>query len=291
MKILKPMLACPFDPKKAQFPYLASPKIDGIRFCMVDGVALSRSFKPIRNIYIQEMLSRHLPNGVDGELTVGENFQDSTSGIMTIKGEPDFKAWLFDYLPEEIDHQIPYYDRMLMLSDKGLNLPFRSETLYGSSVETMEEVNEYERICLEAGYEGVMLRHPTGIYKFGRATVRENLLLKVKRFEDGEAILLRIDEKMINGNDPEINELGYQKRSTHLDGMIPAGTAGSLYVRDSDGREFSIGSGLNDELRALLWANKEDHIGRIVKYKFFSHGVKELPRHPVFLGFRDPDDL
>lgn len=31
--------------------------------------------------------------------------------------------------------------------------------------------------------------------------------------------------------------------------------------------------------------------GRIVKYKHFPVGAKEAPRHPVYLGLRDPPDL
>ena len=49
MKIQKPLLAGKFDSGKAKFPYAATPKIDGIRFLMVGGAALTRSFKPIRN--------------------------------------------------------------------------------------------------------------------------------------------------------------------------------------------------------------------------------------------------
>jgi DNA ligase-1 len=60
-------------------------------------------------------------------------------------------------------------------------------------------------------------------------------------------------------------------------------TINNLYIK--------IGSGLNDELRDAIWDNRDEYIGKIVKYKFFQHGVKELPRHPVFLGFRHEDDL
>ena len=67
MQISKPLLAGKFDPAKAKFPYAATPKIDGIRFLIVNGQAVSRSFKPIRNKYIQDLLSTALPDGVDGE--------------------------------------------------------------------------------------------------------------------------------------------------------------------------------------------------------------------------------
>jgi DNA ligase-1 len=91
-KIQKPLLAGKFDQSKAKFPYIATPKIDGIRFLMVDGVAVSRTFKPIRNNHIQNLLQTHLPDGIDGELTSGETFQSSTSAVMSIEGTPDFKV-------------------------------------------------------------------------------------------------------------------------------------------------------------------------------------------------------
>lgn len=112
-QIKKPMLAGNFDEAKAKFPYLASPKIDGIRFLMVNGVAVSRTFKPIRNKYIQSILSQTLSDGIDGELTVGNSFQSSTSGIMSIDGEPDFKVWLFDYVDVNQPDILPYYLRIL----------------------------------------------------------------------------------------------------------------------------------------------------------------------------------
>jgi DNA ligase-1 len=72
--------------------------------------------------------------------------------------------------------------------------------------------------------------------------------------------------------------------------MVPMNTAGTLIVRNRDGLEFGIGSGLDDKTREELWNNKEKYIGKLVKYKYFPQGVKELPRHPVFLGFRDEED-
>lgn len=288
-QIQKPLLAGNFDPAKAKFPYIATPKIDGIRFLMVNGVAVSRTFKPIRNEYIQKLLSRHLPNGIDGELTSGDTFQSSTSAVMTIEGEPKFKVWIFDYVDPESDEILPFYLRMLNMPS--IQAPFDLLVLGGSNVNSLKEVEHYETICLSEGYEGVMLRDPHGTYKFGRSTVRDNILLKVKRFCDDEAELLRIEEKMSNQNPEEHDAFGNIKRSVALSGMIPTGTAGTLIVRTKDGLEFGIGSGLDDKIRSEIWNNKEKYIGKLVKYKYFPQGVKELPRHPVFLGFRSEDDM
>lgn len=293
-QIKKPMLADDFDPSKAKFPYIATPKIDGIRFLMVNGVAVSRSFKPIRNKHIQSLLSNTLPDGIDGEITSGDTFQSSTSAVMTIKGEPKFKAWIFDYVDPESDTIAPWMDRIGEVFGMIIktNPPFEFKVLDGGSIiRTLQDLERYENYCLSEGYEGVMLRDPHGTYKFGRSTVRDNILLKVKRFCDDEAELLRIEEKMSNQNAAEKDAFGHVKRSASLDGMVPMNTAGTLIVRNKEGLEFGIGSGLNDQMREEIWNNQEKYIGKLVKYKYFPQGVKELPRHPVFLGFRDVDDL
>ena len=293
-KIQKPLLAGNFDPTKAKFPYIASPKIDGIRFLMIDGVAVSRTFKPIRNKHIQSLLSQYLPDGVDGELTSGDTFQSSTSAVMTIEGEPEFKVWIFDYVNPEWLEIFPFKYRLTFLSHELINYnfktPFQIRFLGGDILYNMDDLLKYETYCLNEGFEGVMLRDPNGTYKFGRSTVNDNILLKVKRFEDDEVELIAIEEKMSNQNVAEKDAFGYVKRSASLDGMVPMNTAGTLIVRNKDGLEFGIGSGLDDKTREELWNNKEKYIGKLVKYKYFPQGVKELPRHPVFLGFRDEED-
>jgi DNA ligase-1 len=288
-RIIKPLLAGNFDVTKAQFPYIATPKIDGIRFLMVNGVALSRSFKPIRNRHIQEMLQTYLPDGIDGEITSGETFQSSTSAVMTIEGEPEFKIWVFDYVNPDDEEILPFYLRILNFPTFPNNGQYI--LLSGTTIKTQEELDSFEKICLEEGYEGVMLRDPMGTYKFGRSTARDNILLKVKRFVDDEGVLIDIEEKMHNENEAQLDAFGRTKRSSSMVGLVGADTAGTLIVENKDGQILGIGSGLNDAMRDEIWQNKEKYLGRLVKYKYFPQGVKELPRHPVFLGFRDEDDL
>ena len=295
MQIQKPLLASAFDPDKAKFPYLATPKIDGIRFLMIDGVAVSRSFKPIRNEYLQSVLSACLPDGIDGELTCGSNFQDSTSGIMSIKGEPDFHVWIFDFVAPYMGVIMPYDSRMAELELMERLGAFKAlkesyTVLYPTQVDDLESVQKLEDEFIEAGHEGVMLRAPGGTYKFGRSSVKENIILKVKQFSDDEGTVVGFVEKMSNQNAPVRNAIGGLDRLGGAAGMVPCDTLGS-FILDYKGQQLKCGSGLNDEMRKLIWENRDEYIGKLVKFKSMNHGVKDLPRHPIFLGFRDPDDV
>jgi DNA ligase-1 len=70
---------------------------------------------------------------------------------------------------------------------------------------------------------------------------------------------------------------------------------GTLCVRGINGEfkgvEFGIGSGFDQATRQSLWDNRQNMLGKVVTYKYFSIGVKDKPRFPVFKGFRDMTDI
>ena len=145
-----------------------------------------------------------------------------------------------------------------------------------------EALLKYEASALAKGFEGLILRDPDGLYKCGRSTIKDQGLLKLKRFEDSEAEIIGVEEEMFNGNEAETNELGRTKRSTAKAGLVGKGTMGAIVVRDLVSKvEFNIGTGFDAEDRKKDWP-----IGTVVKYKFFPVGVKDKPRHPVYLGVR-----
>ena len=134
----------------------------------------------------------------------------------------------------------------------------------------------------------------TGPYKCGRSTNKEGYLLKLKRFSDSEAEIIGFEELMHNNNVKTKDNLGLSKRSTCQENLSGANTLGTLLVRDLySNLEFRIGTGqgLDIDLRRAMWNNQSSYLGKIVKYKYFSVGVKDLPRHPVLLGFRHKDDM
>lgn len=291
---MKPMLASAIeDIAQLNFPVMASPKFDGVRCLIINGTAMSRSLKPIPNEYIQMLFGRKAFHGLDGELIVGDPtspdaYRTTTSGVMSEDGEPSVTFHVFD----DFNCKGPFQERLASVEDRldvgPKKLPWT--VVRHQSIYSVKDLNAYEDKMLERGYEGVMLRDPQGPYKEGRATEKEAWLLKLKRFRDSEAVIVDYHELMINKNEAKRNALGHSERSSHKANLAPAETLGSLTVRDlNTDVTFDIGSGFTVELRDQLW--KDDHlIGKVIKYKYQPVGVKDKPRFPVFLGFRDARD-
>jgi DNA ligase-1 len=285
---MKPMLLCRENPdtSKLQYPMLVFPKLDGIRCPIVDAKAKSRTLKDIPNKHVQSILSYPEFEGFDGELIVGEPnsptvYRDTNSFVMSHDKVGMFRYFVFDYW----NRDEPFYKRFQALSESLVHEYI--EVIKGVLVNNEEELLEAERQVLDAGYEGLILRSLTGKYKFGRTTMNENNTYKLKRFEDAEAVIVGFEEEMHNGNDAETNELGRTKRSTAKAGMSGKGTLGAFICKTPDGIEFRIGSGFDAEMRKQYWNDKISLLGGTVKYKHFPIGVKDKPRHPIFLGFRD----
>lgn len=289
--MFKPMLACEAELDKLCFPLLASPKLDGIRAIVRDGVVYSRSNKPIPNKYVQALFGDY--EHFDGELIVGEPtahdvYRQTTSHVMSHDKE-DFHVNFF------------VFDSV---KDLGANYSVRHRWLVEAGgtncgivlheqcrISSLEQLLDYEALCLEDGYEGLILRDPEGPYKMGRSTMKEGYLLKLKRFVDAEAVVIGFEERMHNGNEATVSELGRTKRSSHQSGKSGRGDLGALVCRTSEGVAFNIGTGLNDAERAAIWKDRDQFLGCFAKYKFFPVGVKEAPRHPVFLGWRASEDM
>jgi len=288
---MKPMLLCKDNPDTATLPYpvAVTPKLDGIR-CLINAKdeCVSRTLKPIPNSYIRKVLSRSAYRGFDGELIVGDptakDVYRKTNSIVMNKNKEctpvDFLYVIFDW---NNDLTSSYSDRQQELQYYAHDMELPIKYLTPEVMESELALLEYESKCLEIGYEGIVIRDLDGRYKYGRTTMKEQNAWKLKRYLDSEALVIGIEEEMHNANEAEKNELGRTKRSTSKAGLIGKGTMGALLCRDlTSGVEFSIGTGFDAEDRA-----RTDWIGKTVKYKYFPIGVKDKPRHPVYLGERN----
>lgn len=296
--IFKPMLASPADLTRLRFPLSASPKLDGIRAIVRDGVVMSRSMKPIPNRHVQALFGGPELEGFDGELIVGDPaakdcYLKTNSGVMSIEGEPDVMFHVFDYIgPPNDAHTGP-------TGPWGMRNAYTWSTdhprvihVEHRELETLDDLLAYEEERLAEGYEGVMLRDQEAPYKQGRSTVKEGYLLKLKRFTDSEAVITGIVELMHNDNEAKTNALGHTERSTAKEGLRPSGMMGTLQVRDlHSGVEFEIGTGFTKEQRIDIFTNQIQYLGKLVKYQYFEVGMKDKPRFPSFRGLRDERDM
>lgn len=291
----RPALAIEFSKVKT-LPknLLASPKLDGIRFCVFGGVAYSRSLKLIPNKFIQAYVKEHASalEGVDGEIIIGsptaeDCFNVTTSGVMRIEGEPDFRLYVFD----RYYSSFKYSERYGTLYRSIPLMPFRVKVVNHVTVGSLEDIEALEQFYLEKGYEGLMLNNADALYKCGRSGTKNPELIKKKIFTDSEFEIVGYEPKYTNQNEAQTNELGRTFRSTSKEGLVALETLGALILKTKGGSTFSCGSGFTDASRAFYWGIRDTLIGQFAKVKHFEIGALELPRFPIFLGIRDKIDM
>ena len=286
---MKPMLAAtPESLTSLKYPTIASPKLDGIRCVVVDGKPLSRKHLDIPNRHIAKTIADAGLPGLDGELMVKGTFQAVSSAVMSQDGAPDFEYHVFDTFENP---SAPFAARHAAVAAfvAGARLPWLKLVPH-TEIAGPEQLVAFEEKAVADGFEGIMLRSPDGLYKYGRSTEREGWLLKVKRFTQEEAEVVGFTELETNGNVATTDNLGHTKRSSHKAGKRGLNSLGALTVRNAHGT-FNVGTGYSAKQRDELWAERESLVGKTVTFKYNKAGMKDVPRFPVFVGFRDPRDM
>ena len=203
----------------------------------------------------------------------------------------DLTYFVFDYTHPDFLLK-PFYERLEQV-ETILNIHGNDKLkiVPHTYVDNYEELIAFETECLAQGFEGIMMRNPVGHYKLGCGTFREGLIYKLKRFEDSEGEIIDFVEQMDNHNIKEKDELGYSKRSQAKDGLVPADTLGRFIIKWND-MELDIAPGnFNHTERKEIWNQRDQYKGKILKFRYFNHGIKDKPRFPRAVGFRDPIDL
>jgi DNA ligase-1 len=310
MKSFQPLLAetCR-DISSLRYPVMASPKLDGIRCIVLDGRALTRKLKPIPNEYIRTWVEANLPEGIDGEIMLRDHripLQQVNSAVTTRKGEPDFVFHAFDLVvsTECALNEQPFEYRFERLKSWVGPGAHHLKLVSHWVAHNERELDAIIQVNLADGYEGTMVRDPHGRYKFGRSTLKEGILLKIKPWDDEEATVIDVVEAMHNENEAKIDERGYTKRSTAKAGKTGKGMLGTLVCVTEDGVEFEIGTfaGVTEAQRIEWW---REHlglngsgisgqqcrapwpIGHQVKFKHLGRiPGSNVPRGAVFLDWR-----
>lgn len=286
----RPMLACN-APSFEALDYTdlwIQPKIDAVRAIVFGGVVYSKSLTPFPNRHLQATFGRPELEGFDGELTVGSIldpllFNRTTSAVMAEGGEHGWMLYAHDVFVERTPFNVR---KDLIYAWAGVNPSWTKQ------VWTPEQIEAHYTALIAGGYEGAMLRDGRMHYKFGRSTESEQALLKLKPFEDGEAIVVGFQELEINDNDQIKSNIGLAKRRSYGGLKRRADTLGALLVRDCEtGVRFSLGSGFTAAERKEIWENMPKYFKRIARYKKQKHGELNAPRIATFTGWRAELDM
>jgi DNA ligase-1 len=315
----KPILAPNEQPKleNINYPILASYKLDGIRCIVYKGQLLSRSLKPIQNKQLKKRLKpiadycEKYSLILDGEIYSPDlTFQEITRYVMTQDFEDKKSVKKFGKILE-IPESLKFYcfDCLKIKADGIENhTPFMTRLGYAIEIYTMfktlmvfvkhERVDNLEEVrtlfeeALEGGYEGLILRYTEGYYKFGRCTIKEGNIFKVKPFRTFDAVIKEVTQgTVVNPNaEKKINELGRSVTSKKKDDRILVNKVRDFVV-DYNGHELKVtSSSLTHEERERLWNIRETLIGKTIEYKGMLIGSKNTVRHPVFIRFREDKD-
>lgn len=314
---MKPQLAEDAQLDKLQFPVWEQPKIDGVRALNQTGQLVGRSLDPFKGFGITEHFSQKHFIGLDGEMILGnkpnctERLCSATAGAMgRFKGVtemPDLTWCVFDLIAEDTISQ-PYKRRYEMLRHyvEGVLSGQRVKLVPFSVVNNMTEAKDAIARNADAGYEGTMFRNPEAPYKPGRATLKGQELWRVKPWGDFEILVTGITEGQMNLNEAKKNTLGRTERSSAKAGQVPNGQVGSIqgtlladFVDSISGKllfekglPITAGSGEMSVAEATAWFEDQTKIvGHIAKIKHMTHGVKDLPRFPTFVGLRMKEDM
>jgi DNA ligase-1 len=236
-----------------------SEKLDGVR-AYWDGEALySKNGVPL---HPPGTFTADLPPfALEGELWGGHGtFEDTLSTVLRQDPHP---GWLeLEYAVFDVPHIPGSFARRLQHAINWFEEhPSRYATVvHQIPVRDAAHLAAHLEEVVSQGGEGLMVRDPRAGYTPGRGAS----ILKVKRFEDAEAVVVE-----------------------HIPGSgRNSGRLGALRVRSPEGVEFKIGSGFSDAQR-----DNPPPLGSTITYKYHGHYESGIPKFPVFLRMRADSGL
>ncbi|KAJ3165366.1 hypothetical protein HDU88_004160 [Geranomyces variabilis] len=193
---------------------------------------------------------------LDGELFVGRKQFSQTVSIVKTHNSTKWHSLAFHVFDAPSLAAQPFEARQAALAkfvataDPGI-LKLTEQTRCKDRQHVLDMLKQVEAL----GAEGLMLRQPGSCYE-GK---RSKTLLKVKTFFDAEAEVI--------GHEPG---KGRNK-----------GVCGALKVVMESGKQFKIGTGLDDDCR-----RNPPPVGSIVTYRFQELTQDKVPRFPSYVGLR-----
>ena len=275
--------------KKMVGEMLIEPKLDGVRVIVIcdvdkDEVKLfSRNGKELSNFpeinkQFDEMLDQMSESMVfDGEV-MSDDFQTLMREIHRKGGAKtrDAKLNLFDCMPlynfmdgscvDPISERKKWLDKYTYGPNINLVEHVRMNL---SDDEGQKQFADYNKMCIDRGFEGIMVKPVGGIYECKRSTG----WLKVKPFIEVSLTVTDFEE-------------GTGRNAGKLGALVVEGTDMDKFIKTN------VGSGLTDSDRETFWKAKDKLIGQIVEVRADAITQNQETteewslRFPRFLRFR-----
>lgn len=251
-------LAGVYDEGVALDDYWVSEKLDGVRAYWDGERFWSRGGNEYR---APDWFTEGFPDvPMDGELWMGRGRFAELSGAVR-RLEPVDPSWrqirfmVFD---------LPALDQPFAVRVAAMEALVQPSPSLFLAMVVQRKATDHERLMsaldkvVSEGGEGLMLRRGGSL----RSTGRSDDLLKVKRYDDAEAVVV-----------------AHLAGSGKYEGML-----GSVLVRRNDGRQFHIGTGFSDEQR-----ENPPPVGATITYKYYGFTSTGLPRFASFLRIRNDE--
>lgn len=263
-----PMLAQKFNPLKAVFPCFGQPKLDGVR-CIVyqrdDHVVFqSRTGTPFLTMeHLRNRLTilfRNYPHLIlDGELyTSSMPFEEFVGLVKKQNLVSDDQSRL---------HQIRFHVFDIINNDTfNKRFAWMNENISEMIVPTfmMHSMTDFRtkfQECIEQGYEGIMVRSITGLYK---RNYRSKDLLKYKEFVEDEFLIT-----------------GFKEGEGREKGSV-------IWIcQNKTGKGFAVRPRGSLEHRRALYKDADKYIGKYLTVIYQELTEQDVPRFPVGKAVRD----
>jgi DNA ligase-1 len=250
------------------------PKLDGIR-CIAGVPGLfSRKGTPItgfdtlHNSVKNALAAAELTDDVwvDGELyshdTSFEFVSSAVRGSNT-SDKSNIKYWVYDIILP-----IPFGERSMILTKLFRDTPnvVVTPTLHVPK----ESIRQHHDEWVKQGYEGSIIRLDDATpYE---TDTRSKTLLKMKDFLDDEYEVIGFYPQ--RGNPDRLGSVRVKSLPTAENTI-----------------EFNATPSMTQEGKNNIWKHQGQYVGKIAAVRFFEKTSAGVPRFPVLIGFRDPNDM
>lgn len=203
----------------------------------------------------------------------------------------DLKFWMFDGIVLDRPDLVGYEERIKEIISRLENFNLDEIVLpIFLSADSEEHLNNIYKNALTLGWEGLVLTHKDHEYKFGRNSLNQGTILKMKDDAleyDGVIIDIKESSKIKDGIARTTNELGRSETSKKKADRELSGMAKSFTIEYEGLGTFDVGlKGFDNNAKKELLENKEKYIGRHFTYMAMAP-VKNFPRHAYFKHWRD----